>query len=171
VSAGNVYRYFETKESLFAEVVPTSLARRLFALVRQKVRALAGERDERSLVSGAPWRVLSEELLVFCLENRLAVVVLLGRGRAQGTEHENVRERMVRELVTLALNYGESIQVDVQGRSAARFALDRIYRNFVEAMADALEHWEDEHTIREAVGHISGYHLAGMKAFFEGAVA
>lgn len=167
VSTGNLYRYFETKDVLFAAVVPQALARRLSALVRRKVEALEGEQDVRSLEAGAAWRVVSDELLAFCIANRLAVVVLLAKGKAAGTEHETFSERMAHELVVLATAYARSVHREVDESRAARSALERIYRHFVDAMTEILEQNEEAAAIREAVAHFSTYHLAGMKAFFD----
>jgi AcrR family transcriptional regulator len=167
VSTGNLYRYFETKEVLFDEVVPPTLARRLSALVRGKVEALAGEKDVRSLAAGASWHAVSEELLAFCIANRLAVVVLLAEDKAVGTAHETFSERMVHELVKLATAYARSVDAEVDESRAGRFALERIYRQLIDAMTAILEQHEDEASIRDAVDCFSTYHLAGMKAFFE----
>jgi AcrR family transcriptional regulator len=167
VSTGNLYRYFEAKDVLFAEVVPRALARRLSSLVRQKVEALGGVDDVGTLGAGAPWRVVSEELLGFAIANRLPVVILLAEGKAVGTPHESFAERTVQELVRLALTYARTIRPGYRPTPAARFALERVYRGFVGTMTSVLEAHEDERAIRAAVAQFSTYHLAGMKAFFE----
>jgi AcrR family transcriptional regulator len=167
VSTGNLYRYFENKDVLFAEVVPTSLARKLGGLVRQRVESLRGEADVRTLGARAPWRVVSEELLAFCIANRLATIVLLGKDKAAGTEHETFSERMVHELVRLAVEHASSVGARLDDTKAERFALERIYRGLVDTMTAILEQYQDDASIRAAVEQFSTYHLAGMKAFIE----
>jgi AcrR family transcriptional regulator len=167
VSTGNLYRYFEAKDVLFDEVVPPALARRLSSLIRQKVEALGGVEDVGTLGAGAPWRVVSEELLAFAIVNRLPVVILLAKGKASGTAHEGFSERMVQELVKLALAYARTVRPAYRPTPAARFALERVYRGLVDTMTSILEAHEDERAIRAAAAEFSTYHLAGMKAFFE----
>lgn len=167
ISAGNVYRYFRSKDDLLREVVPAELARRLSALVRRRVEALAGTADVGALGPTAPWRVVSEALLSFSIAHRREVVVLLGDGKADGTEHAGFSERMVHELVKLAIGHARSLRPDYAPTAAARFALERIYRGFVATMTAILAEHDDEARIRAAVASFSAYHLAGLSAFFE----
>ncbi|WP_369135863.1 TetR/AcrR family transcriptional regulator [Modestobacter sp. I12A-02662] len=84
----NVYRYFASKEALFAAVVPAELAVRHDELLDARIAALAdGGRD------GSP----AAELLDFWLAHRLAVSVLLDR--AEGTPVAGYPAAFVRRLV------------------------------------------------------------------------
>lgn len=166
ISTGNVYRYFENKAVLFEAVVPASFARELAGLIRRRAESLAGIEDVAGLGPDAPWRLISEELLRFCIDNRLRVVILLGH--AEGTTHEGFAEKIVRELVKTATAHGRSIRPGFEPSATARFVLEEIYRNFVGALVRILERYEKEAPIREAVERLSTYHLAGLQAFLVG---
>ena len=163
VSTGNVYRYFENKRALFDAALPEAFPRQLLALVRARVEALQGVDDVRTLGPEARYRAISEELLRFAIENRLRVVLLLGK--ADGTEYERYPDTIMRELVRQALAWAASIRAPAPS-AAAHFALEQIYRNFVEALARILARYQREASIREAVEALSTYHLAGLRAFF-----
>jgi AcrR family transcriptional regulator len=165
ISTGNIYRYFKDKKELFRAVISDEFARTFTELMRRRVKALDGVDDVRALEMGAPYHLVSEELLGFCIENRLLVVVLLGK--AQGTDHQRFAEKMVQDLVKLAIGYLKSIDPAFDANETTTFVLDLIYRKFVSAMVSILTTFEDEAKIREAVRSFSYYHLAGLKSFFE----
>jgi AcrR family transcriptional regulator len=165
VATGNIYRYYENKDVLFAAAVPPGIARELSQLVRGRVRAMAGSRE---VARSTAWRLASERLIAFTLEHRLATVVLLTPGRADGTPLAGFSERMVAELVALAVEHASSIGAPFELDDARRFALDRIYRGLLATMASALLASTDEVVIRASIEAYSRYHLAGMKAFLEG---
>lgn len=167
ISTGNIYRYFRDKTELFRAVISDEFARTFTELIRRRVKALDGVDDVRALEVDAPYHLISEELLRFCIENRLRVVVLLGK--AQGTHHEAFAEKMVHALVKLAIAHARSTRPTFDPKETTTFSLDLVYRNFVSAMASILTRFEDEARIREAVAGLSRYHLAGLKSFFEGA--
>ncbi|WP_242335012.1 TetR/AcrR family transcriptional regulator [Anaeromyxobacter sp. SG66] len=167
ISTGNIYRYFQDKKELFRAVVSDEFARTFTELIRQRVNALDGVDDVRALEVDAPYHLISEELLRFCIENRLRVVVLLGK--AQGTNHEPFAEKMVHDLVKMTIAHARSTRPTFDPKETTTFSLDLVYRNFVSAMASILTRFKDEAKIREAVAGLSHYHLAGLKSFFEGA--
>lgn len=168
VATGNVYRYYESKEVLFEAVVPAGTVRELSLLVRGRVRALAGARDVHDATRNAPFRLASEQLISFAIAHRLSTVILLLPGRADGTPHAGFSERMVIELIGLAVEHASSVGIDFALDAPRRFALQRIYRGLLAAMAAALLASEDEAAIRRMIEAFSSYHLAGMKAFLEG---
>lgn len=168
VATGNVYRYYESKDVLFEAVVPAGVVRELSALVRGRVRALSGTRDVRDRTRSAAWRLASQQLIDFTISHRLATAILLSPGRADGTPHAGFSERMVPELVSLAVEHAESVGIDFQLDSGRRFALQRIYRGLLSSMAAALLESDNEAGIRSRIDAYSSYHLAGMKAFLEG---
>lgn len=162
VSTGNLYLYFSNKEVLFEAVLPDSFASTLLKRIRLRVEALSGISDIRTLDTSAPYHLLSEELLQFCIEHRKRVVFLLAK--AQGTKHANFAERTVALLVKLALAYARSVGSGEEPSVAMSFALERIYWNFVAAMVAALERSDDPAEIRAVVDIVSDYHRAGLRA-------
>ena len=119
--------------------------------------------DLRALGPDARYRAISEELLRFAIENRMRMVLLLGK--ADGTEYERYPDAIVRELVRQAIAWAASNRASVPS-AAAHFVLEQLYRNFVDALAHILAHYQREAPIREAVQALSAYHLAGLRAFF-----
>jgi AcrR family transcriptional regulator len=83
----NLYRYFPSKEALFAAVVPAQFAARHDALLDTRITALA--RGEHGPAA--------RELLDFWLDHRLAVVILLER--AEGTQFADYPAGFVRRMV------------------------------------------------------------------------
>ena len=60
VSTGNVYRYFPSKEELFAAVVPADFVARVKALTRQRIVALEAEKDVDALAKDSRYHVVAE---------------------------------------------------------------------------------------------------------------
>jgi AcrR family transcriptional regulator len=164
ISTGNIYRYYENKDELFRAVVSDAFVRRFTRLLRRRMTSLLGVDDIRTLKPTAVYYLASAEFLTFCIENRLRVVVLLGR--AHGSRYERFADGMLRDLIYLALAHFRSVRPHAKVTGAMRFNLDHIYRSLVASMVTILTTFEDEATIREAVGGYSKYHLAGLKAFF-----
>ncbi len=160
ISTGNIYRYFENKSALYEAVIPGTFVTTLQRLLRQRVEAARGVEDFRKLEPSAPYRLVSEEALAFCLAHRLRVVVLLSG--PEGTPHEHFAEELVQFLIQSALAH-------FQARPArpTRFALEELYRNYVTSLGRLLSHLDEAQDLREAVEALSRYHLAGLEALFE----
>ncbi|WP_437275704.1 helix-turn-helix domain-containing protein [Sorangium sp. So ce375] len=164
VSTGNIYRYFANKDALFYGVVDDGFARAFTLLLRRRVKALAGVEDVRTLPPTAAYHMLSEELLRFCIANRLRVVILLGR--AGGSRYERFSEETVERLIELAIEHFRALDPCLSVTEVMRFNLDQIYQGLVRTMVSTLVRFEDETAIREAVHGYSKYHLVGLKSFF-----
>lgn len=160
VSTGNIYRYFENKGALYEAVVPGTFVTTLQRLLRQRVEAARDVEDYRKLGPTAPYRLVSEEVLAFCLRHRLRVVVLLSS--PEGTPHEHFAEELVQFLLKSA-----TAHFHARPSRPTRFALEALYRNYVTTLGHILRHFDEERDIREAVEALSRYHLTGLAALFE----
>ena len=165
VSTGNIYRYYENKEVLFRETVTDGFAERFIELIRSKVASLAGVEDIRHLDAGAPYHLASEQLLAFCAENRLRIVIVLGN--SQGTRYENFADEVVAMLSQLAIAHFRFSRPDLRVTEAMRFNVDQVYRNAVVATVNILNRFDRIPAIRQAIKGYSKYHLAGLKGLFE----
>lgn len=165
VATGNVYRYFPSKEALFAAAIPESLARALARRVRARVIALGRATDPWALPAEAPYHVVSEELFALVLRERLAVAFLLGG--AAGTPHAGFAARLVHDLVRLARRYAKAAHGRVLS-SEEVFVLVRIYEAYVRSLGDALVAFSAEPGLRSVVGALARYHLSGLRALFDG---
>jgi AcrR family transcriptional regulator len=165
VSTGNIYRYYQNKKTLFDAAVPAEFVERFADLVRRKAESLAGVDDIRSLRAGSPYLLLSEQLLTFCVENRLRIVILLGK--SQGTRYEGFADEAVQRLSRLAIAHFRVLQPDLRVTEAMRFNLQQIYRNSIYAVVNILSRFDKEATIRQAIEGYTQFHLAGLKGFFE----
>lgn len=159
VSTGNVYRYFENKSALYGAVIPDMFVTTFQHLLRRRVEAARGVEDYRRLEPTAPYRLVSEEVLDFCLRNRLRVVVLLSS--PEGTPHEHFARELVQFLSESAISHFRA-----RPSRPTRFALEELYRNYVATLGHTLRHFEKERDIREAVEALSRYHLTGLAALF-----
>jgi len=162
VSAGNVYRYYESKETLFDDVVPDSLVRRFRRLLSDRLGGAEGAADVRDLAPDHRYWLASGRLFDFVLEHRLEVVAFLGHG--EGTRHERVHDQVVAELVEAATSHSVALEGSVDGRPTLAFDLEQIYRNFIDSVVRILERFENEPDVREAVEAYERYHLAGLAA-------
>lgn len=164
VSTGNIYRYYKSKDALFHAVVTEDFVQTFLRLLRRRVKALDGVEDIRRLEPAATYFLASEELLQFTVENRLRVIILLGR--AQGTRYERFAEDVAQELIKLAIAHFRAVRPGTRVTETMKFNMEQIYRAFVGAMAGILTRFEDEARIREAVEGYSKYHLAGLNSLF-----
>ncbi len=169
ISVGNVYKYFPSKEALFAATVPPELVADLRRLFRERVRALGAEHDATSLPEAHPYRAAAEELVTFSLGHRRELLFLLHHGEA--TEHASFREGLERELVSLAVAYAGRAYPSFVITPPRRRALRRVYRAFVDSLAGILDEEKTDVGAREATAHLATYHLAGLRAFFQGGSA
>jgi len=164
VSTGNIYRYYRSKDELYHAVITDQFAGELLEMMRRRVRALDGIDDVRDLPASAPFHAISEELLGFCIANRLRVVVLLGR--SEGTSHAGFTSDLVALLSKMAIAHFRGLDPDLKPGRTLRFNLERIYESFVTMIVAILVQFERETDIRQAVADFSRYHLAGMKSLF-----
>lgn len=161
VAPANLYRYYDDKDALFAAVVPDDLARRHDELLAQSVRSLA------SLAAAPPTGTTeaNEALLVFWVENRHAVVVLLDR--AADTRYAHYGERFVERLVALSVREIHAAYPDLRMSSEAKKTLTIIFDNTRRAIACILDSTRDEARVREAIAGFRSYQMAGLAAFIQ----
>jgi AcrR family transcriptional regulator len=167
VSTGNVYRYFDSKQTLLDAVLPETFPRTLKRLVRERVRALRGVRDVKAArrSPASSYRSAADELVEFSIANRLRVLLLLER--SAGTPYEGFPGSLVEMLVEGALEHARSLGHAARPSAAASFALRRIYDNFLRSMAAALALEGDSAELRAAIESYTTYHLSGLAAFLE----
>lgn len=164
-SVGNLYKYFGSKQLLFDAAVPPELVQELTRRTRQRVRALGTAKDVRDVAADAPYHALAGDLLDYCLTNRAAVVVVLGR--AEGTPYASFREDFVKKLCAWALDYARGAYPAFQATPALLFVLQRAYRSFIAAIAEALRTFPVEAETRAVISLLTAQHQAGLKRLFE----
>lgn len=168
-SIGNLYKYFANKDELFAAVLPESFAKALREKTRRRVKAVGNVQDIRRLPVTAPYHVLADDLLDYCLGHRERVVILLGR--AEGTPYATFAEDFVERLTTWAFEYIKRAWPNIVPSPALRFAVRRIYRSFVASMADTLANVRGETHVREAIFYLTAHHQGGLLHLLESAAA
>jgi AcrR family transcriptional regulator len=161
ISTGNVYRYFETKETLFDAVVSDDFAETFLDVVRWRVHSLAADGDLVRL--GAAARQGEEDLLAFWVAHRLRVVILL-EGSA-GTRLEGFAARFADELVELTLRALRDRSGGKRLRPVVRFTLEQVFENTVRTIGAILKHHATEQAARESFRAFWSYQLAGLAGF------
>ncbi|WP_299957647.1 TetR/AcrR family transcriptional regulator [uncultured Modestobacter sp.] len=153
---GNVYRYFPSKEALFAEVVPPELAARHDELLDGRIAALAEGSANRSAAAA--------ELLDFWLAHRLAVSVLLDR--AEGTPVAGYPAAFVQRLVDHTVR-----ALPGTPRPVHRDLLHLVFDNTRRAVARILSTATDAEHARALVTGFWSYQLPGLDGLLAGIAA
>lgn len=164
MAVANLYRYYPSKEELFAAALPEPTVARFERLLERSVHAharLAGLARPGDPASAA-------ELLEFWIEQRLVVVILLDR--AAGSPHEAFAQRFVERLVTLSIGEIRAAHAGVVISREARLVLTQIFENTRRMIAVLLESHSDERAIRRAVAAFRSYQVAGLAGFTRGLV-
>jgi AcrR family transcriptional regulator len=148
MAPGNLYRYFPSKEALFAAVVPHDLAERHDRLLDTRVAALAEKTADRG--------VAADELLEFWLEHRPEIVILLDK--AEGTPFAAYPATFVQRLVR---HVERSLQDPPS--PAQRRLLELVFDNTRRALAHILQTAPDGVEARTMVEAFWSYQLPGLE--------
>lgn len=165
ISTGNLYRYFTGKDELLAEVLPSTFPGQLKRMLKARVEAAGGARGADRLPRR--YQQLSIETLAFAIMHRARVAILLDG--AAGTSHAGFAAELATGLERWALTYARRAWPGLRVKPALRFALAQIYRGYVAALGRALATFTDPIELRDAIDHLSRYHLAGLDPLFAGA--
>lgn len=164
IGTASIYRYYPSKDELFAAVITPELTQRFESLLERRVSALA-----RSTLRGNAADDTGDEMLRFWIENRLAVVVLLDR--AAGTPHEPYAERFVDLLVKHTLAGLRETHPGLRITPSARFVLRAIFENTRRLLAAALEQLAEPEALRAAIQAFWSYQIAGLRGLGDHLVA
>lgn len=157
LGAASIYRYYASKDELFAAVVTPEITQQFETLLERRVSALA-----RNTLRGASADDAGGDMLQFWIEHRLAVVILLDR--AAGTAYAHYGERFVERLLkhTLAeLRATHGIAISAR----SRFVLREIFDNTRRLLASILAMHDKPADLREAIETFWSYQIAGMRGF------
>lgn len=158
VGAASIYRYYTSKDELFAAVITPELTKRFESLLKRRVSALA-----RSTLRGESADDAGGEMLQFWLENRLAVVILLDR--AAGTPQAQYGTHFVELLVKHTLAELRETHEGVAVSARARFVLEAIFDNTRRTLASILAAHDKPADLREAIEAFWSYQIAGLRGF------
>lgn len=165
-SIGNLYKYFSSKEDLFAAAIPPSLVRELALLLRKRVEAVGVERDIGALGQEHPYHLASAALHRFAMAHRHALVFLLRN--AEGTAYASFSEHLVKTLTNLALRYAVRSYPQMRQPPVVRRVVRRIYRGFLDSIAASLAEEATERALLAATEAFTRYHLTGLRALLAG---
>ena len=157
ISTGNIYRYVDSKEALFYQVIDDQLV--------ADIRQMLWGRSETAITSPTgsygDMLVLNPQQRDFVTRHRLAVVIVLTR--CEGTRHAGVFDDLVALLTRQAEAWAQK-----HGRGKlnpqSRKTVSLIYRHYLLEIADILLSHDTGDAIAVAMEHLLAYHLAGMGA-------
>lgn len=159
MAVANLYRYYASKEELFAAAVPEAIVTHFEQLLERSAHAharLAG-------LEGASDEAAAAELLELWIQQRLVVVVLLDRAR--GSAQEAFADRFVARLLRVSLAEIRRAQPGAVVTREARLVLQQIFENTRRMIAVLLESCTEDAAIRRAVAAFRSYQVAGLGAF------
>lgn len=163
-SVGNVYKYFDGKQSLLSAAVPAGFIAELERRLDERVAALGVEHDVLVLPPDHAYHQASDALLTFAFSHRARLLFLLSR--AAGTPHAPFRDKLLRQLVGWALRYAKQAYPTLPWTRARKRALTRIYEAFLTQLAGMLSDERSKSALGEAIRSFTTYHLAGLRALF-----
>jgi AcrR family transcriptional regulator len=156
VGAASIYRYYESKDELFAAIITPELTKRFEALLERRVSALA-----RNALRGGSADDAGGEMLQFWLEHRLAIVILLDR--AAGTPHAHYGERFVELLVRHSLAELRAEHEGLAISARARFVVGAVFDSTRRVLASILAAHAGPADLREAIETFWSYQIAGLR--------
>lgn len=161
ISTGNIYRYCDSKESLFSAIVTDEFVESFRSLLSRRVAALLDAPDLTAIDSNARHR--ADELLRFWIDQRLQVVILLDR--AEGSRFSAFGAEFVDLLLaaTTARLRKRSGRRSLSAPDA--LVLTSIFQNTRRSIVSILERLEEEAQIRAAFAAFWSYQLAGLAGF------
>jgi AcrR family transcriptional regulator len=145
IGTASIYRYYESKDELFAAVITPELTKRFESLLDRRVSALA-----RNTLRGESVDDAGSEMLQFWLANRLAVVILLDQA-----------PYAARFVALLTKHTLAELRVTVTPR--VRFVLETIFDNTRRLLARVLATYERPNEVREAIEAFWSYQVAGLR--------
>ncbi|MFO0660972.1 MAG: TetR/AcrR family transcriptional regulator [Polyangiaceae bacterium] len=161
ISTGNIYRYFEDKDTLFYSVLPEEFPKRFLSLVKKRVESLILAPNLLALDPHA--RQDAEALLSFWVEHRLKVITLLDR--AEGSRYSTFAQQFVDVMLKPTLASLEQQMGSSTLSPVARSLLEQLFKNTVRTIVSILEAHDQESDIRIAFAGFWSYQLAGLAGF------
>ncbi len=164
LSVGNIYRYYRSKDALFYAVLPPEFVERFRDLVGMKMKTADGI-DLGVVKRHGPMGLRDESMKSFIFENRLQIVILLGR--AAGTRYEGFRGELVDYTAKRAVEYlgtmhdGRPTDLDPVKRRLLGIVYDNLYR----AVVGILAAFDESDAIAEAYDALFDYHYQGIAKF------
>jgi AcrR family transcriptional regulator len=158
VSAGNLYRYYPDKQSLYDAAFPPDLLDELSAALDRKIAGwqgvpLSAVTDPR----GSEMR-FRNELIDILAENRLYWIVLLRNGTG---------DALTARLVSFFERWHASVRPGSALDGRCRMMVTAVYRNLICLIASVLGDCEDPLDVRRALEDCIDYHMAGLSAMME----
>jgi AcrR family transcriptional regulator len=150
IGTASIYRYYASKDELFAAVITPVLAQQFDTLLDRRVGALA-----RGSLRGEHVDDTGDEMLQFWIANRLAVVVML---------RESYGDRFVVQLVKHTLAGFRAAHDGIRIGTNDRFLLQQIFENTRQLLANVLATYEASDDVRTAIRAFWSYQVAGLRA-------
>jgi AcrR family transcriptional regulator len=143
IGAASIYRYYASKDELFAAVITPELTKRFETLLARRVRGLA-----QRLLRGERADDAADEMMQFWIANRLAVVILLDTPYGERFV-DLLMKHTIAELGRLA--------------PPQRFVLRAIFEGTRRLLARVLAEHADPAELRAAIETFWSYQVAGLR--------
>ncbi|WZL74361.1 TetR/AcrR family transcriptional regulator [Clostridiaceae bacterium 35-E11] len=164
VSVGNIYRYYNSKATIFHTIVPESFFASVKQLLYDKIFAAKNKKIERIEEIDQFWMV-NHEVIRFMVENRERMLIVFQR--SQGTKFENAKEALVDFLIKIARDHFITQHNQLLGEDTEDVVLKVIYENLMHMTLRILEETKDLNQVIRRLKSINSYHLFGITSLFQ----
>ncbi len=163
LSVGNIYRYYQSKDTLFYSALPPEFVCDFASHIGMKMQTADGVELDK-VKEFRPMQIRDEAMKTFFADNRLRIVIVLTH--ATGTQYERFRKDLIDFTIDSALRYLHTVTGNpVELSPTKRQVLCFIYDNMYEAIANILARFETGEDVAAAYDCFFDYHYMGIAKF------
>lgn len=163
ISTGNVYRYFDNKQSLLYSIISDEFVKSCFQILLKKIADVKSMSSDQ-IAASKEFARGNLDLLDFLICNRLKLVILM-KG-CPGTRFEDFNSRIRSEVIKAVVEYFSSVKGGRKKKAASSLTLllETLYQNLINATLVILAAKTSDVECRQTLQMLIEYHLKGMSS-------
>ncbi len=164
ISTGNLYRYFQNKDKLLAEIIDPEFTAKFKSLIKSRF-AKARQIDNKEANVKDYW-TFAKDHIDFCIANRHKVIILLSG--EQGTPHAEFANKLIVDMVNAALSHFLVPEKSNTDSKLLKTLLQKIYKNYLDMLMFIFRQWSSAEEIHRIIEYATLYHVSGLQALCSG---